>query len=125
MDTGTLLILIIFGIIIGIIIGAFMGLLIPLIKKFFARKAIMKRINEQDKKYKYILDGKPYDLKGEIEKELNNTPLKEKEERASIAKIQNQTYKKEVIEKTPVNPEAGKIISPSRVKKKRGRPKKK
>lgn len=122
MDTGIILILIIFGIITGIIIGAFIGLLYPLIKKFFATRRIIKGINEQEKHYKYIIDGKPYDLKGKIEAELNNTPFTEKEDKAGIAKIQEPTYKKEVI-KTPINPSKGKIISLG-VKKKRGRPKK-
>jgi hypothetical protein len=119
MDIGNIIILVVLALIIGGIIGAFIGLIIPLVKSFFSRRNSIKRIEEQEKDYKYIIDGKPYDLIGEIKKELN-TPLKEKEERAGVAKI--QTYKKEVKE-TPNNREREKIISPP-VKKRRGRPKK-
>jgi hypothetical protein len=120
MDLENIIILVILALIIGGIVGAFIGLIIPLVKSFFTKRNSIKRIQEQEKDYKYILDGKPYNLLGEIKKELNNTSLMEKEERAGVAKV--QTYKKEV-EETPINPPGESIISP-RVKKKRGRPKK-
>ena len=69
------------GSFIGIAVGFIIGFLIVIFKRYFQVKNSIHKIKNQ--KMKYVLDGKPYDFVGKIDKELK----KKVEKKTWIQKI--------------------------------------